>query len=187
MLIAGYVAAIPWLVLHLLANRDLVATMPGYYALPFLAACAWPIAGTVIDARRRGARANPRRTMLWFSLLLAVSFLGVSTLWNPGALNLADMLARLPSLARQRATNNAVELVITASESPRASPFGVIAVDQAVYSLALCSFGADGMIASLSRNGITPVAPVRPFDTVAYFHNGFDAEIGRRFAKSAGL
>src|SRR5262249_24224305 len=47
-IIAGYVAMIPWTLLHLVAASSLAYTLSSYYAFPFMIASFWPLAGALM-------------------------------------------------------------------------------------------------------------------------------------------
>ncbi len=173
LIVLGYLAFCPWLLLHLMANRDILRTLSGYYSFPFLVACIWPLAAVIIDARQRGVRPERRSTLAWFSIMLAVSFVGLSSLWNPGRMDLWRNFTTLPSLAREHATDRAVQVLLAAEAAGAASPFGTIFMDQSVYSLAPYSFNAATVVRPIER-----AAPISnaPMDTFVYFEAGPDIE-----------
>jgi hypothetical protein len=173
LIVLGYLAFCPWLLLHLMANRDILRTLSGYYSFPFLVACIWPLAAVIIDARQRGVRPERRSTLAWFGIMLAASFVGLSSLWNPGRMDLWRNLTTLPSLAREHATDRAVQVLLAAEVAGAASPFGTIFMDQSVYSLAPYSFDAATVVRPIERAAAVSDAPM---DTFVYFEAGPDIE-----------
>jgi hypothetical protein len=169
----GYLAFLPWLLLHVMANRDILQTLSGYYSFPFLVACAWPLAAIVIDAKQRGIPPNARLALVGFTGMLALSFLGLSKLWNPGQMDLWRNFTTLPSIARERATDKAIEVLLAGSASSAGSSLGAIFVDQSVYSFAPYSFNTTNVIGTVERMGKTPNVPA---DTIAYFESGIEIE-----------
>jgi hypothetical protein len=169
----GYLAFCPWLLLHVLANRAIPGTLSGYYAFPFLVASAWPLAAVIIDARQRGIQPDRRTALAGFSVMLALSFLGLSKQWNPGQLDLLRNFMTPPSLARERATNRAIEVLLAGSTDSVGSTFGTIFIDQSIYSFAPYSFGVSAVAGELEDNQTTMT---RPVDTLAYFESGIDHE-----------
>ena len=79
----------------------------------------------------------------------------------------------LPSLAREHATDRAVQVLLAAEAAGAASPFGTIFMDQSVYSLAPYSFNAATVVRPIER-----AAPISnaPMDTFVYFEAGPDIE-----------
>jgi hypothetical protein len=105
--------------------------------------------------------------------MLAASFVGLSSLWNPGHMDLWKNLTTLPSLAREHATDRAVQVLLGAEAAGAASPFGTIFTDQSVYSLAPYSFDAATVVRPIERAArVTDAA----MDTFVYFAAGPDIE-----------
>ena len=129
------------------------------------------MATIVIDARQRGTPPDVRDTLVPFTGILALSFVGLSNLWNPGGMDLWKNFTTLPSLEREQATDRAVQLLLSGQRSGEASPFGIIFTDQSVYSLAPYAFDASAVIRPIERS-----VPTRgePIDTLAYFESGAD-------------
>lgn len=166
----GYLAFCPWLLLNLLANRSIPGTLAGYYAFPFLVACAWPLAGVIIDARQRGVRPDLRTALLGFTVMLALSFVGLPKIWNPGELDLWSSFTTRPDHRQIQATDRAIDVLVNATASGEAgSVFGSVFMDQSVYSFAPYTFDA-GTVVDLPENSLPP--PAGPFDTIAYFESG---------------
>jgi hypothetical protein len=105
--------------------------------------------------------------------MVALSFVGLSSLWNPGHMDLWGNLTTLPSLARVQATDRAVAILLAGERSDAASRFGTIFTDQSIYSLAPYSFDATTVVRPIARS-----APMRnePIDTFAYFEAGPDIQ-----------
>jgi hypothetical protein len=169
----GYLACFPWFVLHILANRYMLQTISGYYSFPFLVACAWPIAAVVIDARQRGNEPNTRAALVGFTIMLALSCVGLSELWNPGHADLWANFTTLPSLVRERATDQAVAVLLAGPASATGQGFGALFIDQSVYSFAPYSFDATTVVGTVEHTVTTRNGPA---DTIAYFQSGIDTE-----------
>jgi hypothetical protein len=159
--------------LHVIANRDIPGLLAGYYAFPFLAACAWPLAAVVIDARQRRVAPDRRTALAGFGVMLALSFVGLSEAWNPGRIDLWRNFLTWPERARAQATEMAVRTLIAATAAARPSPFGALVIDQSVYSFAPYDFAVTCVI---GRADDRPATVTGPVDTIAYFSTGFDRE-----------
>ena len=173
LIVIGYLAFCPWLLLHIFANRDIPGTLSGYYAFPFLVAAAWPLAAIIIDARQRGIGPDRRHALAGFTIMLALSFLGLSKLWNPGQLDLWHNFTTPVTLARKQATDKAIEVLLAASTDHAGSTFGTLFIDQSIYSFAPYSFDAATVLGAIEKPLTTPKIPI---DTIAYFGSGFNAE-----------
>jgi hypothetical protein len=180
----GYLAFCPWLLLHIMANRSIPGTLSGYYAFPFLVACAWPLAAITIDARQRGIRPERRSALAGFIIMLTLSFLGLPKLWNPGQIDLWQNFTTPPTLARERATDRAIEVLLAGSASPADSAFGTIFMDQSVYSFAPYSFVAAAVVDVPESTLPTLKAPI---DTIAYFESGIRIKVIRDMIALAHL
>jgi hypothetical protein len=51
-IVAGYIAFLPWVALHFLADSDLAGSLSGYYAYPLMIASFWPLVGVLLGADR---------------------------------------------------------------------------------------------------------------------------------------
>jgi hypothetical protein len=127
----------------------------------------------VIDARQRGATADVRSTLGGFTIMVALSFLGLLNLWNPGGMDLWKNFTTPPSLMQERATGDAVATLLAAEQAGAASRFGTLATDQSIYSLAPYSFDAATVVRAAEHAGPPGNAPI---DTFAYFESGHDIE-----------
>jgi hypothetical protein len=173
LILLGYLAFCPWLLLHLIASRDILNTLSGYYSFPFLVALIWPLAAVVIDARQRGVKADARSTLGGFTVMVALSFLGLANLWNPGGMDLWKNFTTPPSLTRERATDEALATLLAAEQSGAASRFGTLATDQSIYSLAPYSLDAAAVVRAAEHAMPAGNASI---DTFAYFESGHDIE-----------
>jgi hypothetical protein len=184
----GYVAFLPWLALHLLANRDVLGALSGYYAFPFLVACAWPLAAVVIEAHQHGVTPDRRVALGGFAVLVAFSFAGLQHLWNPGVPHFFETLrgnfTTPADQARIRATDAAVARLVAATHDPASGPFGRLVTDQSVYSFA----PYDLVLAKPAEpQDAASGARSQPIDTVAYFAAGIDLGLAQGIAAHAHL
>jgi hypothetical protein len=159
--LAGYVAALPWFGLQILAVSNVAGTLSGYYAFPFLLAAFWPLAAQIILDRRRGHGSAFNRVGLGFAAILAPAFISIGAQWNPGQLDLIQGFTDPPGLARQAATDRAVAALIE-----QRTALGRLAVDGSVMALAPYAFGADQNVVHGDEG---------PVDTIVYFANGYEA------------
>jgi hypothetical protein len=172
-IVLGYIAFLPWGLLHLTAQSDIAGTLSGYYAYPFMIASFWPLAGAVLGWRFEDARKSTALAVLAFSAMIACSSAALSCQYNPGHLELPSSLLSPPSLARQEMTDRAIELLV------RLKPeLGVVRVDGSVLALAADSYAYSETVLG-ARTG-------RP-DTVIYFAHGYEAAAARTIASAAGL
>jgi hypothetical protein len=172
-ILIGYVAFLPWAVLHLTAQNDVAGTLSGYYAYPFMIASFWPLVGVVLDWRLEECRKSATISILAFSAIIVGSFTAVSRQYNPGHLELPASFLSPPSLARQAMTERAVEQLSRSN-----AELGAVLVDGSVLALAPSGY-AYNEIVSGARTG-------HP-DTVIYFANGYEAAAARAIAATAGL
>jgi hypothetical protein len=163
----GYVACLPWAVLHLLAISGLAGLMAGYYAYPFLVAMVWP---WVIGVDR-GYRHAPVWRGAWpagaLAALVAMSVLVPEHEWNPGRIELPQAFLQAPSAEQQRRTDRAIAAIAAARPE-----LGQLMVDESVAGLAPRLF-AHAEIAEWEQ---------APPDTVVYLEEGFDAARERAIA-----
>jgi len=159
--LAGYLACLPWALLHVLAASELAGWMVGYYAYPFLIAMAWPLLAVAI--RRQQIAVPP--TPAWapatgLLALVALSLLPVGHDYDPGRITLPDAFWRAPSTAQQAATDRAIATIAAARPL-----LGRLEVDNSVAALAPFAFG---------RAEVATWAEGTP-DTAVRFADGFDA------------
>ena len=108
-IVVGYVAFVPWAVLHLIACSDIAGTLSGYYAYPFMIASFWPLAAVLLEQQRRERHKSATVSVLAFSAMIASSFTAVSRQYDPGHLELPASFLSPPSIARQAMTDRAIE------------------------------------------------------------------------------
>jgi hypothetical protein len=163
-LFAGYLACLPWGLLHLLAASPLAGWMVGYYAYPFVVAMAWPIL-----AMNAGESRTPVRPALICLGLVALSLLPVGRDYDPGRIALPAAFLDKPSTELQRATDHAIAEIVAARPV-----LGRLLVDNSVASLAPRAF-ARAEIAGWQDGQA---------DTIVFLEDGFDAA---RLRAVAGL
>ncbi len=172
-ILVGYVAFLPWGLLHLVAHSDIAGTLSGYYAFPFMIASCWPLVGVLLDWRRRGIEGRAAPAVLSFAAMTAASFVALTQQYNPGQVDLATGFLVPPAPLRQALTERAV------AELVRSKPFlGAVAVDGSVVALA-----PDGFSWSETVQGRGTALP----DAVVYFVQGYESATARRIAAASGL
>ena len=169
----GYLAFVPWALLHLVADSALASTLSSYYAFPFMIAAFWPLLG-VLQARRADARAaSPAISVLGFAAMIAVSFTALDHQHNPGGIALPSGFLSPPSLARQETTETAMAQLVGSK-----AELGTTLVDGSVLALAPAAY--------LAGETVRDAGDRRP-DTVIYFVNGYEADRARAVADAADL
>jgi hypothetical protein len=168
-ILAGYVAVIPWTLLHLAAAAPLAATLSSYYAFPFMIASFWPLAAGLIGPRP--ASAAP--AMAGFALMIAGSFTALSSQHNPSGMRLPAAFLSPPSASERLSVEQAVAALVKAKPA-----LGRVLVDGSVLALAPNDF---------AWNEIVLGAPADPPDTVTYFTHGYEAAEARALAAKARL
>jgi hypothetical protein len=162
LILAGYMACIPWAVLHLLAVSDLAGLMVGYYAYPFLIALAWPWLAVLVRQRQQpSATFQPGAAASWMLAIVALSLVPVGGAYNPGGLTLPRAFLRPPSANQQMLTDRAVAAI--ASGRPA---LGRLLVDRSVAALLPRAF---------AREELAEWADGQP-DTVVFLADGYDAK-----------
>ena len=159
---AGYLACIPWAVLHLLAASDLAGLMVGYYAYPFLVAMAWPWLAELI---RRGQETpqrttSARRPAVCLLAMTGLSLLPIGADYDPGRISLPEAFLNPPSPAQQIKTDRGIAAIAAAR-----TVLGKLVVDRSVAALLPLAF---------ARDEIAGTAEGSP-DTVVFLVDGFDA------------
>jgi len=172
-IVAGYLAFLPWGLLHLVASTDLAGTLSFYYGYPFMIAAFWPLLGVLLDPRRRSIEGGAAIPVLALSVMVAGSFGGIAQQYNPGRLDLLRGFLSPPTLQRQEMTDRAVAQL--AQSKPA---LGVVVADTSIVALAPDRF-APG-------ETVPQQAPTRP-DTVIYFAEGYESATARLIAATAGL
>jgi hypothetical protein len=172
-IVVGYVAFLPYLLLHLTARSEIAGTLSGYYAYPFMIAAFWPLLGVLLDRRRRAVHETAAVPVLAFAAMIAGSFVAVPWQYNPGGLEFPASLVSPPSLARQSATEHAI------AELSRSKPMlGRVVVDDSVLALAPDDYEPSETLLE-SRH--------EPPDTAIYFDRGYGATAVRAIAAAANL
>jgi hypothetical protein len=172
LILLGYAAFVPWGLLHLAAARDMLATLPSYYAYPFMFASFWPLIGLLIDERRSGDKRPILEPVCGFALLTAASFAPSPFPHNPTQIDLPADFVALPSLSRQAATDRALAQLATAKE------LGREVVDQSVLALVPEFYRAGDQLSSRFHGDP---------DSIIYFADGFESGLAKKTAAEAGL
>jgi hypothetical protein len=180
-LVLAFVAAIPWVLVHLLAKSPLAGTLVSYYAFPFLIALAWPLIGVMQQRQRTGNAGEQTSVIVGFAALLALSFIPGIGIHDPGQLPLPRAFWDPPSRARQAATDRAVAAISAARPM-----LGRLLVDNSVAALAPNGF-AQKEVPFLQGNATAPSEATTSPDTVVFFTEGYDARRLRAIADAAGL
>ena len=159
----GYVACIPWFLLHLLAVSKLAGLMVGYYAFPFLIAMAWPLFAGLISGRREtaGGAIRPFQPAIGLLALAALSLLPLGRDWDPGRITLPDAFLHPPSAEQQRLTDRAIAAIAAASPA-----LGQLVVTESVAALDPFAF-SHAQIAGWQN---------APANTAVFFADGFATE-----------
>jgi hypothetical protein len=168
-ILAGYVAVIPWTLLHLVAAAPLAYTLSSYYAFPFVIASFWPLAGALMGPRPAGAAP----AMAGFALMIAGSFTALSSQHNPSGMSLPAAFLSPPSRSERQSVEHAVAALVKAKPA-----LGRVLVDGSVLALAPNDFLWAEIVLG---------APADPPDTVAYFSHGYEAANARALAAKARL
>jgi hypothetical protein len=158
-IIAGYVACVPWTLLHLFAVSDYAGWMVGYYAFPFLIAMAWPTLANVASGTRVSV-GSLKPAFLVLGLVM-LSLLPISPDFNPGKIPLPGAFLHSPSAGQQRQTDRAMSAIADARPV-----LGRLMVDRSVAALLPLAFSADE-IAGFAAQG--------PVDTIVFLEDGFDS------------
>ena len=169
----GYAAFVPWGILHLVAAREAVGSLPSYYAFPFMIASFWPLAG-ILHRRRRfgGTEGSLLEPVAGFALLTAASLVPAQYLHNPAGMAFPESFLSLPSLSREAATDRALHAFAGSAK------LGATMVDESVVALAPELYRPDDLLSQ---------APHRHPDTIIYFDRGFDGGLARERAAQDGL
>lgn len=172
-ILVGYVAFVPWGLLQVIAYSDIPGTLSGYYAYPFMIASFWPLAGVLLDWRRRGIEGPVAKPVLAFSAMVAASFAAVGVQYNPARLDPVQALLDPPGPARQAFTDKAIAAFVRSKPA-----LGTVAPDTSVVALAPNDFTQD--------EAEFATGPTHP-EAVIYFDQGYDAKKLRTIATEAGL
>jgi len=171
-IILGYVACVPWGLLHLAAAREMLGTLPSYYAFPYMFASLWPLIGLLVQQRHNGEERSVFEPVCGFALLTAASFATSQYQHNPTHIDLPAGFVSPPSISRQAATDRGLERLAGAQE------LGTTLVDQSVLALVPELYRA-GNVLSWGSHGVP--------DSIIYFATGFESDLAREMAAQAGL
>jgi hypothetical protein len=175
-LIVGYMACLPWLLLHLMAANPFAGLLVSYYAFPFLIALAWPLLAILVREDQPAGSPGP---FVGFAALIALSFIpGIGT-HTPGWLPLPRAFLSSPSVAEQGATDSGVAAIVAARAA-----LGHLLVDTSVAALSPNSFAPSEV---QLKSGSPPAEPAVIPDTIVLFTGGYDAARLCTSAMSAGL
>ncbi|MGH6988372.1 MAG: hypothetical protein ACREFD_12745 [Stellaceae bacterium] len=167
-IVAGYIAFIPWTLLHLVAASPLAGTLSSYYGFPYLVAAFWPLIGYRMRPARR--RYEP---FLGFAVMILASFAGLSAQHDPTHIPLLAGFTDPPAFAEQAR----VEQAMTAIAADHAALGRVLAGDS-VASLKPEAF---------HRDETWWDGPPGRRDSLLYFAHDRDAARMARLAKASGL
>jgi hypothetical protein len=171
-IILGYVVFLPWGLIHLMAAREFVSTLPSYYAFPYMFASLWPLIAILIQQRHAGADRSVVEPVCCFALLTAASFTGSQYLHNPTHLAFPTDFVSPPSIDRQAATDKALQRLGNAQE------LGTTLVDQSVVAVVPELYRAENILSAESH--------VDP-ESIIFFAEGFESALAREAAAKAGL
>jgi hypothetical protein len=170
-LVAGYIAFIPWTVLHLLAASALAGTLSSYYGFPYLVAAFWPLIGWRM--RPRPPSSSGRQPLLGFGIMILASFAGLSAQHDPTQIPLIAGFTDPPSFAEEARVDRAMAAI----HADRAALRRVLAGDS-VASLRPEEF---------RRNETFWDGPPGRRDSLLYFAGDRDAAAMARLAAASGL
>jgi len=174
-LMLGYVAFLPWGLLHLIAAREMVGTLPSYYAFPYMFANLWPLISLLIQQRQSEGHRSILEPVCGFALLILTSFITAGHLHNPTHLAFPIGFVSPPSIARQAAVDNALQRL---AATPARQELGATLVDQSVAALVPERYQAENILSAESH--------LEP-DSIIFFTGGFESALARNMAAKAGL
>jgi hypothetical protein len=158
----GYVAAVPWLLLSVLAVHPTPGILAYYYGFPFWLALAWPLIGLRVWSCVTG-----RETARWpYALLLLASLIGFQRghpTFHPLA---ANDFGDFRFAWSDTLTNRSRALAFANFYWANRSAFGTTALDLAVSGLLIDRVGRDGWL-EYWRDKPDP-------DTIMYFQPAFE-------------
>jgi hypothetical protein len=163
---------LPWALIHLMAARELVSTLPSYYAFPYMFASLWPLIAILIQQRQAGAERSVVEPFCGFVLLTAASFTGFQYMQNPTHLALPTGFVSPPSIGRQAATDRELQRL------GRAQELGTTLVDESVIAIVPELYRAENILSA--ENHLDP-------DSIIFFAEGFESALAREAAVKAGL
>jgi hypothetical protein len=171
-IVLGYAAFVRWAILHLVAAREMLGTLPSYYAFPYMFAGLWPLIGLLVAQRHSGQERSILEPVCGFALLTAASFATSQYEHNPAQIDLPAGFVSPPSVLRQVATDRALERLAGAKE------LGTILVDQSVLALVPELYRAREVLSWGSHGNP---------DSIIYFAEGFESAFAKEMAARAEL
>ncbi|MDR3521906.1 MAG: hypothetical protein P4L54_09860 [Acidocella sp.] len=173
MIVAGFIACLPWALLSLFAASPWAATLSGYYCFPFIFALFWPLFGPRLAAQYGCTFKPVKRPVAIFSLLLLTSFIQIPAQYNPGHITLPESFYQLPSWQEQQKTEASLhELVLQRAR------LGQLKIDSGVAALDPGDYTNAQLIES-------PGSP--PPDSIIYFAGGYQLHLVTTAAQMARL
>ncbi len=171
-IVLGYVAFLPWGLLHLMAAREMVGTLPSYYAFPFMFASLWPLIALLVEQRHAGGDRSIFEALCGFALLTAASFATSQYLHNPTHISFPKGFFSPPSFDRQETMDRALERLAGAQE------LGTTLIDQSILALVPERYRAENILSGDHH---------REPDSIIFFADGFESALARETAARAGL
>lgn len=170
-LLVGYIACIPWAILHFVAKSEVAGNLAGYYGFPFMGAAFWPLIGWQMRAQRSAARRW--EPLAGFGVMVLASFTALSAQPNPTGVPLWSGFTNAPILAEQ----SRVELAMAAIHADHAK-LGRVLAGGSIVSLKPSAFRYDETF----LNG-----PPKARDTVIFFAGDRDSKASASVAGASGL
>jgi hypothetical protein len=171
-LMTGYLAAVPWLAVHLVAFSPVPGTLSSYYGFPLLVASFWPLLG-VLQARPVATTYMRREMVIGFTLMIACSFTSLSMQHNPNKISMLGTFSPPPEIETVHRVHQLIAVL-----GMQDGPLGMVLVDDAIISLAPGAF----------KPAQTFWEKAKPrCDTVIYFANRFQAAEARQRAEASRL
>ncbi len=172
--VVGFVACIPWGLLHLLAASPIAGTLSNYYSFPFIFALFWPLIGFLIEGQQAGHVARMSvKPVLGFTLILLTSFVGLNLQQNPGHIDFPASFLFAPSQAQMKATDEALQ---NFARFP--SVLGNVVVDAGVAALDPDHYDGSEAVSSPQK---------RQPDTIIFFSQGYERALVMTMASQADL
>lgn len=169
-ILVGYIACIPWTLLHFVAKGEAAGNLAGYYGFPFMVAAFWPLIGWQMARRPVAARWEP---LAGFGIMVLASFTALSAQPNPTGIPLWSGFINSPTLAEQ----SRVESAMAAIHADHAK-LGDVLAGGSIASLNPGEFRYDETL----LNGL-PTSR----DTVIFFAGDRDSEAMTGVARASGL
>jgi len=171
-IVLGYVGFVPWGLLHLMAAREMVGTLPSYYAFPYMFASFWPLIAVLIQRRHGGEDRSLVEPLCGFALLTVASFAPPQYQHNPTLIVFSQGFISPASIGRQAAMDRALHR-LSGVDDRRTT-----LVDQSVLALVPEFYKPENIL-----SGEAHVDP----DRIIFFSAGFESTLAREMAAQAGL